>query len=436
MHSGSSSAPDTTDYAEGAGRLGWGALALLAAVQFSAYVDRALPAVTAPLFRADLALSDSEIGLLQGPAFVALYVVGLLCAGHWARAGNPWWIALGCLAAWTCGGIAFALAPSFEWMFAGRLLLGAGQAVFIPTALMLIAGQMDPARRARGLSFFTTASASGRSGALLLGGVALFGLAASEGLAGWRLASLAVIAPNLALAVLLVVCAVRVPPPAAPRSHQGLGAALRAAAKRPAAFASNAIAGAGWVLVIQAGGAWTPSLLNRRFDITAGESAMAYGLVVLVFAPIGHLSAGGLMAWSSRKRGGPAGWVALALALSGLCAAGLPAAERLPTLALLAGLTAAAGLAAASILIGLQSMTEPPLRPAVGAMFFAVISVIGVAGGPWLTGLISDQLQGGSANPLTQALAATAIGGCLAGVILCLIAGKLWRPAPHRGAPA
>ena len=54
------------------GRLGWAAIGLLAAVQFVAYVDRALPAVTAPLIRLELGLSDARIGALQGPAFVAL----------------------------------------------------------------------------------------------------------------------------------------------------------------------------------------------------------------------------------------------------------------------------------------------------------------------------------------------------------------------------
>lgn len=417
----------------GDGRVAWPAIGLLAAVQFTAYVDRALPAVTAPLFRIDLDLSDSQIGLLQGPAFVALYVVGLLTAGHWVRVSSPWWLALACLSAWTVGGALFALAPTFDWMIAGRVLLGAGQAVFVPAALMLIAGQMDASRRAQGLSLFTTASASGRSGALLLGAAALAG--AGAGLAGlddWRAVSLALVAPNLLIAGLLVAAGLRWPPPAAPASHGGLGSALRSAARRPAAFATIALTGAACVLVVQAAGAWTPSLLNRAFALSPAASAAAFGLIVLIFAPLGHLAAGWLMASRAGRRKGPAPFIAAAGVLAAACAAALPVAGRLEALALIAGLTACGGLAAAAALIGLQAMTEPPLRPAMGALFLAVISVAGVAGGPWLTGMLSDLLQGGGGSGLTQALALTAAGGSVAGIGLCLAAGRLWRtPGPE-----
>lgn len=410
------------------GRLGWAAIGLLAAVQFVAYVDRALPAVTAPLIRLELGLSDARIGALQGPAFVALYVVGLLAAGHWVRVADPWRLALACLLVWTTGTAVFALAPDYGWMVAGRVLLGAGQAAFVPTALMLIAAQSDPARRARALSLFTTGSASGRSGALLLGGAALLAFGGGvAGLAGWRAASLALAAPNLVLAVLLVVAALRIPPPAPPQSHGGLGAALRAAARRPAAFASIAAAGAACVFVIQAAGAWAPSVLNRAFHLSPGDSALAFGVVVLIFAPLGHLGGGWLMAGRQGRRDGPAPFVIAAVLVAAACAAALPFVGRLEALALIAGLTVSGGLAAAVVLIGLQAMTEPPLRPAMGALFMAVISVAGVGGGPWLTGLVSDALHG-ARHGLALALAVVVVAGAAAALALGLCAGRLWRP--------
>lgn len=411
-------------------RLPWAAVALLSAVQFAAYVDRALPAVTAPLIRAELGLSDAQIGGLQGPAFVALYVIGLLAAGHWVRAANPWRLSLACLTLWTLGGAIFALAPSYEGMVAGRILLGAGQAVFVPAALMLIAGQGERGRRARGLSLFTTGSAAGRSGALLLGGAALVWLGGgAAGLEGWRLATLTLIAPNLVLAALLVRAGTTAPPSLAPESHGGLGAALGAVARRPLAYLSIAAAGGACVFVVQAAGAWAPSLLHRAFDLDPGASALVFGVIVLIFAPLGHLSAGWLMA-ARRGGGGPAPFVAGSAAVAAVCAACLPIAGRIEALALIAGLTAAGGTAAASVLIGVQAMTAAPQRPAMGALFLAVISVAGVAGGPWLTGLLSDLRAGsGPGAGLAEAIAAAAGGAGVVALALAVAGGRLWRPA-------
>lgn len=410
-------------------RLPWAAVALLCAVQFAAYVDRALPAVTAPLIRDELGLSDAQIGGLQGPAFVALYVIGLLAAGHWARAANPWRLSLACLTIWTLGAAIFALAPNYGGMVVGRVLLGAGQAVFVPAALMLIAGQAEPGRRARGLSLFTTGSAAGRSGALLLGGAALVWLGAGvAGLEGWRAASLALMAPNLILAALLVRAGTTAPPPYPPERHGGLGAALGVVARRPLAYLSIAAAGGACVFVVQAAGAWAPSLLHRAFDLDPGASALVFGLIVLVFAPLGHLSAGWLMA--AARGGGPAPFVAGAAAVAAACAAFLPVADRIEALFLIAGLTAAGGTAAASVLIGVQAMTAAPQRPAMGALFLAVISVAGVAGGPWLTGLLSDlRAASGAGAGLAEAIAAAAGGAGFVALALAVAGGRLWRPA-------
>jgi len=416
--------------ADTSSRLAWSTIALLAAIQFSAYVDRAIPAVTAPLFRLDLGLSDSQIGLVQGPAYVVLYVVGLLAAGNWARRFRPWRMAFVSLVTWTAGAAVFALAGGLTVMLAGRALMGAGQAAFVPAALALVGGQADAARRARGLSLFTTASAGGRSGALLLGGLALAGMASGvAGLEAWRAASLALIAPNMVLACLVFAAARRTAAVAPPVAERGLAAAFAVVRRRPAAFLSMAAVGAACVFVVQAAGAWLPSVLNRSFALGPAASAAAFGGIVLVFAPLGHLSAGWLLASRAGRREGPARYILAGLAVVAVCAVLMPAAGRVEALVLAAGLTAAGGLTAASALIGLQAMTEQPLRPAMGSLFYVVISVAGVAGGPWFTGLLSDLLHAAAgAGGLGLALAVTITGAAGAGALLCLTAGRLWRP--------
>jgi hypothetical protein len=60
-------------------------LSMLALGHCMAFVDRNLPAVAAPLLKADLGLSDTQLGVLDGPAFVLLYVAGMLASWPLAR---------------------------------------------------------------------------------------------------------------------------------------------------------------------------------------------------------------------------------------------------------------------------------------------------------------------------------------------------------------
>lgn len=405
---------------------------MLAAAQFAAYVDRGLPAVVAPLIKAQFSLTDTQIGLMQGPAFATLYAAGLLVAGHFVAGRDPWRLVAGCMVVWTGGGVLFALAPDYPGMLAARVAMGLGQAVFAPAALMLLAGQADAGRRARALSTFTTGSATGRSAALLLGGAALAVMAGRSvaGLEPWRAASLALVLPNL---VLIAVFAL------APRYHemsrrepgQGIGNALILIRDRWRTFAPILIVGAGSVLLVQATGAWSASILNRSFGLSVPHAALVAGAVVLTFAPVGHLGAGWTLASGFGRRVGPGPLLAAGMVLAAAGGLMLAASDSLAGAAAgLAGLTVGGGFAAVLALIEIQAMTETRLRPQVGAVYFAFVSLIGVGFGPLLTGLVSDGRAAG-ADSLGWALAS--VVGVAAVVVagVALIFAGPWRRLPE-----
>lgn len=394
--------------------LSWGLALLLAATHFAAFVDRALPAATAPLIKAEMALSDAALGVLQGPAFVALYVVGLLLAGHLVSRADPWKVAAACVGSWTLGGVLFALSPTFEGMLAGRVLLGAGQAAFGPAALMILGAQGQAWRRSRTLSMFTSGSAAGRSGAMLLAGALLVGLGGGAvlGLSSWRSVCLMLMIPNLMLLIALARSGLGGPGPGDGWGG-GLVAAVAEVCRRPADFLSVAACGAGAVLLVQAAGAWAPSILNRAHGLSPAQAATAFGVVVLIFAPLGHLSAGWLLGHRRLRPGTllAAGVLAAAASAWGLALAPGHAAAGL----FLCALTAAGGLAAATALITLQEMTKAPVKPAMGALFLSLTSLVGVGGGPWITGVVSDGLAGGAALGLALALTVTPVAVAVAG---------------------
>ncbi|MFA4892714.1 MFS transporter [Brevundimonas sp.] len=410
--------------------LAWSAILILAAAHFAAFVDRSLPSVVAPLIKAQFGLDDTRIGLLQGPAFSTLYALGLLVAGHFIAGRNPYRVAAGCMIVWTAGGVLFALAPDYPSMLAARVALGLGQAAFVPAALMLLTGQGDHGRRARALSTFTTGSATGRSAALLLGGAAL-AMVAGRSLAGlepWRAASLMLVLPNLVLIALLVWKA---------RGHevigreprQGLGDAFRLLRTRWRVFAPLLIIGAGAVMVIQATAAWSPSILNRGLGLSPAHAALVAGGVALTFAPVGHLGGGWTLgsAFGRRLGAGPPLAAGMALALAGVLV--LAAARVLPAAAAgLAALTIGGGFAAVIALVEVQALTEPRLRPQVGAVYLAFVSLVGVGLGPLLTGVVSDH---GATGPGGLAVALAVVVGAAAVVVagVALTFAGPWRRA-------
>lgn len=399
--------------------LGWSAILLLAVVQFTAHVDRAIPSVLAPMIKAQFGLTDTQIGALQGPAFSTLYALGLLAAGHLIAGRNPYRVAALCVVVWTAGGVLFALATDYGSMVAGRMLLGLGQAAFAPAALMLLTVGSDSGHRARALSTFTTGSATGSSAALLVGGAVLAVMAGQTlfGLDPWRTASLALMVPNLILATLLWRSASRAQPVIL-EDRPGLGAALRLIGRERGTLVPIMAAGVGCILAVQAAGAWGISILHRGFDLTPATAALAAGVGVLIAAPIGHLGGGWTLGSVIGQRVGAGRLMAAGMALAALAALGI-AVSGSATMAVvgLAGLKAGCGFAAVIVLIEIQAQTEPRLRPQVGAIFLALISLVGVGLGPLITGVISDH---GLSGPTGLAWSLTIVTGGSAALVIAL----------------
>lgn len=374
-------------------KVGLGTVLLLASVQFAAFVDRAVPSVVAGALKGEFGLTDRQIGALQGPAFALTYAAVMLAAGHWGRRIEPFRLMALCVAVWTVGGVAFALASSYEVLMAARMVLGVGQAAFAPTALMILGSSSVVMGRARAVSMFTSGSAVGRSGSFFLVGAILLLVAGQTvaGLSPWRSASLIPVLLNIGLIIGLLWKA-RGRRMISAEPTLGLRTAVSWLGGDGRAVFGLMGASAGCVLSIQATGAWMPSILARAHELSSGHAGIAIGVVVLVAAPAGHLTAGWLLGLERMKARGPAPVMAGALAVSVLAALGLMATTWLPmTLACLSLLVASSGMAGASALIGLQPLTPDPIRGGVNAIFLATVSVVGVGLGPWVTGMVSDR---------------------------------------------
>src|SRR5262245_23545942 len=210
-------------------------LGVLVVVYVFNFLDRQILAILAERIRADLGVSDAELGFLYGTTFAVFFAVFGIPLG---RLADVWdrrkLIALG-LAVWSLMTALSGLARSFPELALARIGVGIGEASAAPAAFSLLSDLFPPARRATVLAVYSSGIYLGAGLGLVVGGIvvdrwdAAFPTAAPFGLRGWQAAFLLVGLPGLLLA--LWVRTLREP---ARESEQGLA---RRDAPRPwAAF--------------------------------------------------------------------------------------------------------------------------------------------------------------------------------------------------------
>jgi len=184
------------------------ALGLLVVVYVLNFLDRQILSILAERIKADLGLSDAQIGFLYGTAFAVFYALFGIPLGRladlWVRTRL---IALG-LGFWSLMTASSAFARNFLQLSAARIGVGVGEASANPAAYALLSDYFPPARRATVLAIYSSGIYIGAGLGLFIGGLiaerwdaAFVAGAAPFGLRGWQVAFLAVGAPGVPLAL-------------------------------------------------------------------------------------------------------------------------------------------------------------------------------------------------------------------------------------------
>src|ERR1700722_14494788 len=103
------------------------------------YVDRFALGLAVENIKADLLLSDSQMGLLSGIAFALFYSVMGIPIARWADRGDRVLIIGITAALWSVAAALTGVVRSFGQLLAVRVLVGVGEAGCIPPAHSLIA---------------------------------------------------------------------------------------------------------------------------------------------------------------------------------------------------------------------------------------------------------------------------------------------------------
>jgi MFS family permease len=364
-------------------------LGLLLVVAIFNYADRYMLGVLLPGIKADLGLSDTQIGFITGTAFTILYaLLGVPIAGLADRFSRRKIIGLA-LAAWSLMTCLCGLAQNFIQLAAFRVLVGIGEAGCTPPSHSMISDYYARAERSFALAIFGLGSPAGVFVGFLLGGWIADAF-------GWRVALFAFGAPGLLIAAVLYFT-LRDPP----RGHSdGLASVERApdliAATRhlwrKKTFRHMVLGGSMYGLIMVAVLVWIPSVFVRNHGLEIGVVGTWLAFTNAVPHALGTLAGG---------------WLADRLAVRSprapilMCVFAQLAAAPFYSLVLLSSepvpgflwliVPSFVGVFQGPVLYAtIQAVSEVRSRSVASALMILIINLVSGIVGPQLVGIASD----------------------------------------------
>lgn len=391
----------------------WAAMAVLMVTYLFSWLDRSVVLLLIDPVRRDFSLTDSQIGLLTGPALAIVYA---LAAIPLTRAGDLWsrkWIIVIGIIIWSVMTIAMGLMHSFVRLMIARTGVGLGEAALTANAYTLTAELFAPGQRGRAMSLFVLGQSLGAGIALVAGGALLAFVTSSGGglfpslgeLAPWRQVMVAVGAMTLVWSV--AVALTPEPPRIISASGTRLKDSLRRLLRKWRPYSIHFIALPIWNLSAYALATWVPTLFIREHGWTAPLTGARLGwtsVLAAILATVGD----GWLADRICARGSPA-LMAKLIAFSTLSAVPflIWGALTSDSSSALAALTIASLLSGSIAVLGplsLHMITPPGLRGGTTALFLLVANLIGIGAGPPLIALASERLFTGP-HALGEAIA-------------------------------
>jgi len=269
---------------------------ILLVVYIFNFLDRQIVNILAEPIKADLGLSDTELGLLAGPAFAVFYaLLGIPIARYADKEGsNRVRLIAAALAIWSAMTAVCGLAQNFVQLLFARIGVGVGEAGCTPAAHSLISDAVAPEKRSSAIAFYGLGVPIGSLLGLIIGGVV-------NDLYGWRIALMLVGAPGLLLA-LVVLFFLREPRHFRAAADQAVAAPaqLSTGAAMREIFASRAfvhiLIASSVVAFLGYGKAlWTISFFIRSHGLSTTEAGLSMA-VVLGLAGVFGTWLGGKMA--------------------------------------------------------------------------------------------------------------------------------------------
>jgi len=401
----------------------WAVFIFMIALMFN-YLDRQLMTLLITPIKADFGLSDTEVSLLIGFAFVLFYVLAGIPVARFIDRGPRKWIVAGAISFWSLMTAACGLAHNFWQLLLARMLVGVGESCNAPGTYSMTSDMFPRERLAKPIAMVGIGQIAGQGVALLVGGWLIIELTAIGPqsfpvlgtLKPWQMTFIIVGLPGVLWALLLLAT---VPEPprreAAGARTPGFGETLGFLWSRKSAFGPMFMANAIKAMLSFGVTVWSPVFFERKFNMAPGEPGPTLGLLAIVLSPIGLMLGG---------------WLAERMALKGIKDANMrmvyyvtipliPAAALFP---MVEQQWLAFALVGAALMLGsmgsgpanaaIQAITPGRMRGTTTAIYIAIYNVIGYGLGPLIVGWFNDNVFGEQGIDSSM-------------VVLALIAGPL-----------
>jgi sugar phosphate permease len=383
-------------------------LAILIVVYTFNFLDRQILGILAGSIKKELGLTDSQLGLMAGPAFALLYT-GLGVPVAWlADRGSRTWIMTAALTIWSGFTALCGFATGFWTLFLSRVGVGVGEAGGTAPAYSLIGDYFPPEQRARALAAYSFGIPIGGALGTLFGGL----IAATI---DWRVAFIVVGLCGVALAPIFRLT-VRDPrrggdfapkaveagagdlPAPVPQAAPAIGLVLKTLLAKPSF----------WLLSLGASSAslcgygiafWLPSFLERSLGLSLTHRALFLGVITLVGGVAGVWGGGWLAdkLAGANKRSYPlipavAFVIALPCFFLGVFTLGSGAGNLWLAFFLFIIPTGLNLVWLGPVITSIQHLVPGHMRSTASAAFLFVNNLIGLGLGTYYFGLASDLL--------------------------------------------
>lgn len=384
----------------------WYVVAVLMLAYVFAFLDRQILALLVEPIKRDIGVTDFQMSLLLGPAFAVFYVTLGIPVGRLAdRKSRRTIIGLG-VAIWSIMTAACGLAKTFTQLMVFRIGVGVGEATLQPCAASVLSDYFPREKRGRAISVYSMGLGIGAGLAFVLGGQVVASIMDGPQISlpiigdiyGWQVVFLVVGLPGLLIAALMFTIKEpyrrdRIVVDGKEVEQLPISAVVRFLFSHWRTYGSHFLGLSIMGIIGNAYLAWIPTVFIRTWGWGIGEISLYYGLVV----SIGGVSGAYLGGWMGDKmyergiKDGHMRAVLIGTTMLVIAAVLVPLMPN-PWLGLLlliphaigSGIPTACGPAA------LMMITPNEMRGQISAVYWFVLSILGLMIGPTAVALASD----------------------------------------------
>lgn len=406
-------------------------LAMITITSMLNIADRLIMSILLEDIKAEFTMTDTQLGLLAGLAFALFYATMSIPIARFADKNNRKNVLAGALVVWSGMTALCGAATGFVSLFFARLGVGVGEAGGSPPSYSIIADYFKPSERARAMGVYTIGAVLGTGGGMMVGGLLADAI-------GWRMTFVALGIPGIILGIVLYFT-VKEPPRGRYDSgseSQKQAVDMKQTLKSLAGNKTYVRVSLSFALLTMVGYAmavWLAPIMLRNFDVSVSKVGLYLGTAYFIGGLPGPVLGGFLTDYAVKFNARWRAWIP-AICIIGtviafwLC---LRSTELYTFLGFFTLAYALFMLPQAPSLSLLQTSLNSGER-ALGVSFALLAnSLLGLALGPFLIGMMSDAL---TPTYGTMALNFSVLGLCsVAAVIACI--SYLWTANSMSSAP-